>query len=48
MILVVDIEGNLWMKLDRPSGLQHSMHQAQGHLCICTVVVGPNDSKLSI
>ena len=47
MILVVDMEGNTWRKIDRPSGLHHSMHQAQGHLCVCTVD-GPNDSKLSI
>jgi hypothetical protein len=47
MILVVDIEENTWRKIDGPSGLQHSMHQAQGHLCVCTVG-GPNDSKLSI
>ena len=47
MILVVDMEGNTWRKIDEPSGLQHSMHQAQGHLCVCTVD-GPNDSKLSI
>jgi hypothetical protein len=45
MILAVDMEGNTWSQIDRPSGLQHSMHQAQGHLCVCTVV-GPNDSKL--
>jgi hypothetical protein len=30
-ILVVDIEENTWRKIDRPSGCQHSMHQAQGH-----------------
>ena len=47
MILAVDMEGNIWRKIDGPSGLQHSMHQAQGHLCVCTVG-GPNDSKLSI
>jgi hypothetical protein len=47
MILAVDIEENTWRKIDRPSGLQHSMHQAQGHLCVCTVV-DPNDSELSI
>ena len=47
MILAVDMEGNAWRKIDRPSGLQHSMHQAQGHFCVCTVG-GPNDSKLSI
>ena len=40
MILVVDMKGNTWRKIDRPSGLQHSMHQAQGHLCVCTIA-GP-------
>jgi hypothetical protein len=47
MILAVDIKGNTRRKIDRPSGLQHSMHQTQGHVCVCTVA-GPNDSKLSI
>ena len=47
MILVVDMKGNTWRKIDRPSGLQHSMHQAQSHLCVC-IVAGPNNSKLSI
>ena len=47
MILAVDMEGNTWRKIDRPDGLHHSMHQVQGHLCLCTVD-GPNDSKLSI
>jgi len=47
MILAVDMEGNTWRKIDRPSGLQHSMDQAQGHLCVCTIV-DLNDSKLSI
>jgi len=47
MILVVDMEENTWRRIDRHSGLQHSMHQAQGHLCVCTIT-GPNDSKLSI
>ena len=47
MIFVVDMEGNTWRKIDRPDGLHHSMHQAQGHLCLCTID-GPNDSKLSI
>jgi hypothetical protein len=47
MILDVDMEKNTWRKIDGPSGLQHSMHQAQDHLCVCTVG-GPIDSKLSI
>jgi uncharacterized protein YsxB (DUF464 family) len=28
MILAVDTKGNTWRKIDRPSGLQHSIHQA--------------------
>jgi hypothetical protein len=47
MILAVDMEESTWRKIDRPSGLQHSMHQAHSHLCVC-IVDGPNDSKLSI
>ena len=47
MIFVVDMEGNTWRKIVRPDGLHHSMHRAQGHLCLCTID-GPNDSKLSI
>ena len=46
-MILVDMEGNTWRKIDGPNGLQHSMNQAQGHLCVCTVG-GPNDSKLSI
>jgi hypothetical protein len=47
MIFVVDIEGNTWRKIDRLDDLHHSMHQAQGHLCVC-IVDSPNDSKLLI
>ena len=47
MILAVDIDGNTWRKIDRLDGLHHSIHQAQGYLCLCTID-GPNDSKLSI
>ena len=47
MILAVDMDGNTWRKIDRSDGLHHSMHQGQGHLCVCTVD-GPNDSKLLI
>ena len=47
MIFAVDMEGSTWRKIDRPDGLHHSMHQAQGHLCLCTID-GPNESKLSI
>ena len=47
MIFAADMEENTWRKIDRPDGLHHSMHQAQGHMCLFTVD-GPNDSKLSI
>ena len=47
MILAVDMEENKWRTIDRPSGHQHSMHQAQGHLCVYTVA-SSNDSNLSI
>jgi hypothetical protein len=45
MILAVDMEENTWRQLDKPDGLLYSMHQAQGHLCVC-VVNGSNESKL--
>ena len=47
MIFAVDMEGSTWRKIDRLDSLHHSIHQAQGHLCLYTVD-GPNDSKLSI
>jgi hypothetical protein len=31
MIFAMDMEGNTWRKIDRPDGLHHSMHHAQGH-----------------
>lgn len=48
MILAMDVMGNTWRKIGTPSGHRHSMHQAQGHLCVCLVEGTPNDSKLSI
>jgi hypothetical protein len=47
MIFAVDMEGNTWRKIDRPTSLHHSMHQAhghlmhqaQGHLCVCIVLI---------
>ena len=32
MILAMNMEENIWRKIDRPDGLHPSMHQAQGHL----------------
>ena len=37
LILVVDMEGKTWTKIPRPRGTLPSIHQAQGHLCVCTV-----------
>jgi hypothetical protein len=48
MTLAVDMEGNTWRQIDMPpSGCQNSMHQSQGHLCVC-LVDGPNDSMLLV
>ena len=47
-ILAVDMEGKAWMKiLNWSLSFSHSIHQAQGHLCQCTVG-GRNISKFSI
>ena len=46
-ILVVDMEGETWRKIPYPRGSSPSIHQAQGHLCVCTVH-GHNMSKLLI
>ena len=47
-ILAVDMEGKTWRKIpNSPRGFSRSIHQAQGHLCQCTIG-GRNMSKLSI
>ena len=47
-ILAVDMEGKTWKKIpNRPCGFSRSIHQAQGHLCPCTVG-GRNMCKLSM
>ena len=47
-ILAVDMEGKAWRKIPNwPRGFLCSIHQAQGHLCQCTIG-GHNMSKLSI
>ena len=47
-MLAVDMEGKKWRKIPNcPRGFSCSIHQAQGHLCQCTVG-GRNMSKLSI
>jgi F-box interacting protein len=46
-ILAVDMEGETWRKIHCPRGSSPSIHQAQDHLCVCTVC-DRNMSKLSI
>jgi hypothetical protein len=47
-ILVVDMEGKAWRKIhNRPRCFSRSIHQAQDHLCQCTIG-GRNMSKLLI
>ena len=43
-ILAMDMEGDTWRKIPCLRGSSPSIHQAQGHLCVCTVH-GHNMSK---
>jgi hypothetical protein len=35
-IVVVDMEGNTWRTIRKPGGAEMSIHEAQGHLCVCS------------
>jgi hypothetical protein len=35
MIVAVDMEGKTWRIIRKPRGAEMSIHQAQGHLCVC-------------
>ena len=35
MIVAVDMEGETWRTIRKPGGAKMSIHQAQGHLCVC-------------
>ena len=50
LILAVDMERKTWRKIHKPCGALPSIHQAQGHLCVCTIggVGGHNMSQLSV
>ena len=50
LILVVDMEEKTWRKIPRPRGTLPSIHQAQGHLCVCTIggISGHNMSQLLV
>jgi hypothetical protein len=34
-IVAMDMEGKTWRTIHKPSGVEMSIHQAQGHLCVC-------------
>jgi hypothetical protein len=34
-IVVVDMEEKTWRTIRKPGGAEISIHQAQGHLCVC-------------
>ena len=36
LIVDVGMEEKTWRKIHKPRGAESSIHQAQGHLCLCT------------
>ena len=34
-IVAMDVEGKIWRTIHKPGGAEMSIHQAQGHLCVC-------------
>jgi hypothetical protein len=34
-IVDVDMEGETWRTICKPGGAEMSIHQAQGHMCVC-------------
>jgi hypothetical protein len=39
MIVDVDMEGETWRTIRKLGGAEMSIHQAQGHLCVCAVLI---------
>ena len=37
VIVVVDMEGKTWRTIHKPCGVEMSIHQAQGHLCVVLI-----------
>jgi hypothetical protein len=35
VIVAVDMEGKTWRTISKPHGAKISIHQAQGHVCLC-------------
>ena len=38
-ILSMDMEGKTWRTIHKPGDAKMSIHQAQGHLCVCVVLI---------
>ena len=38
-IVAVDVEGMTWRTIHKLRGAKMSIHQAQGHLCVCVVLI---------
>jgi hypothetical protein len=36
MIVAIDMEGKTWRTIHKPDGAEIFIHQAQGHLCVCS------------
>ena len=36
LIVLVDMKGKISITIHKPRGAEGSIHQAQGHLCLCT------------
>ena len=38
-IVAMDMEGKTWRTIRKPHGAEMSIHQAQGHTCVCDVLI---------
>jgi hypothetical protein len=36
LIVAVDMKGNTWRTIRKLGGAEMSIHQAKGHLCVCS------------
>ena len=39
VIVAVDMEEKTWRTIHKKGGAKMSIHQAQGHLCVCVVLI---------
>jgi hypothetical protein len=35
VIVTMDMDGKTWRTICKPGGAEISIHQAQGHMCVC-------------